>query len=119
MEQEDPEKRIAELERQLAQPRAAGASQGPETTRAWLTPEQVRNMTFSKPPAGKRGYNEDEVDAFLDVVDEALQDPTRRLLHPEQVRNIAFSKPPIGKRGYNKEEVDTFLDRVVAQLTSQ
>jgi DivIVA domain-containing protein len=59
------------------------------------------------------------VDAFLDLVDEALRDPTRRLLHPEQVRNIAFSKPPIGKRGYNKEEVDAFLDRVVAQMTSQ
>jgi DivIVA domain-containing protein len=33
-----------------------------------LTPADVRNVTFSKPPIGKRGYNEDEVDAFLDLV---------------------------------------------------
>jgi DivIVA domain-containing protein len=33
-----------------------------------LTPAQVRGVTFNKPPRGKRGYREDEVDAFLDVV---------------------------------------------------
>lgn len=33
-----------------------------------LTPADVRNVTFSMPPIGKRGYHEDEVDAFLDVV---------------------------------------------------
>ena len=31
-----------------------------------LTPADVHNVAFSKPPIGKRGYNEDEVDAFLD-----------------------------------------------------
>jgi len=30
-----------------------------------LTPADVHNVAFSKPPIGKRGYNEDEVDAFL------------------------------------------------------
>ncbi|EUA24019.1 divIVA domain protein [Mycobacterium xenopi 4042] len=29
-------------------------------------------MAFSKPPIGKRGYNEDEVDAFLDLVEAEL-----------------------------------------------
>jgi DivIVA domain-containing protein len=33
-----------------------------------LTPAQVRDVVFSKPPIGKRGYHESEVDAFLDVV---------------------------------------------------
>lgn len=33
-----------------------------------LTPHDVHNVTFSKPSIGKRGYAEDEVDAFLDVV---------------------------------------------------
>ena len=33
-----------------------------------LTPADVHNVAFSKPPLGKRGYNEDEVDAFLDLV---------------------------------------------------
>lgn len=37
-----------------------------------LTPADVHNVAFSKPPIGKRGYNEDEVDAFLDLVEQAL-----------------------------------------------
>jgi len=73
-------------------------------------------VVFSKPPMGTRGYNEDEVDDFLDRVEAALQDPTRRTLTLEQVRTVAFSKPPIGKRGYNEDEVDAFLDRVEATL---
>ena len=37
-----------------------------------LTPADVHNVAFSKPPIGKRGYNEDEVDAFLDLVENCL-----------------------------------------------
>jgi len=37
-----------------------------------LTPADVHNVAFSKPPIGKRGYNEDEVDAFLDLVEAEL-----------------------------------------------
>jgi DivIVA domain-containing protein len=39
-----------------------------------LRPVDVRNVTFSKPPIGKRGYHEDEdeVDAFLDLVQSEL-----------------------------------------------
>lgn len=81
-----------------------------------LTAEQVHNVAFGKPPLGVRGYNEDEVDAFLDVVEAALRDPSGRALTAEQVRNVAFSKPPIGMRGYNKDEVDAFLEAVAAQL---
>ncbi|WP_395727095.1 DivIVA domain-containing protein [Nakamurella sp.] len=34
-----------------------------------LTPADVHNVAFKKPSIGKRGYDEDEVDAFLDVVE--------------------------------------------------
>jgi DivIVA domain-containing protein len=102
MNQNDPERRIAEL--------ARGGC---------LTPAQVHNVAFAKPAIGKRGYNEDEVDAFLDRVEAALQDPTGRALTPEQVRNAAFSKPPFGFRGYNQAEVDAFLELVEQQLRSQ
>ncbi|MGH3782040.1 MAG: DivIVA-like cell division protein Wag31 [Pseudonocardiaceae bacterium] len=34
-----------------------------------LSPADVHNVAFSKPPIGKRGYHEDEVDAFLDLVE--------------------------------------------------
>lgn len=81
-----------------------------------LTAEQVHNVAFGKPPIGMRGYNEDEVDAFLDVVEAALRDPAGRALTADQVRNVAFSKPPIGKRGYNEDEVDQFLEAVAAQM---
>ena len=113
MDQDDPERRIAELERQLGEPRSA------EPTGGGLTPEQVHNMAFSKPSIGKRGYNEEEVDAFLDVVEAALRDPTRRTLTPEQVNNTAFSKPPRGRRGYNEDEVNAFLGLVAEQLKSR
>jgi DivIVA domain-containing protein len=55
-----------------------------------------RRIAFSTPTAGKRGYNEDEVEAFLDRVEAARRDATGRTLTPEQVRDIAFSKPPLG-----------------------
>jgi len=32
-----------------------------------LTAQDVRYATFGKPPWGKRGYNEDEVNAFLQL----------------------------------------------------
>lgn len=37
-----------------------------------LTPADVHNVAFSKPPIGKRGYAEDEVDQFLDLVEDTL-----------------------------------------------
>lgn len=49
-----------------------------------LTPADVRNVTFSKPPIGKRGYREDEVDTFLDVVQAEL---TRLIEENTDLRN--------------------------------
>ena len=37
-----------------------------------LTPADVHNVAFRKPPFGKRGYDEEEVDAFLDEVEREL-----------------------------------------------
>lgn len=37
-----------------------------------LTPADVHNATFKKPSIGKRGYDEDEVDQFLDQVETEL-----------------------------------------------
>ena len=37
-----------------------------------LMPVDVANVAFGKPPLGKRGYDEDEVDAFLDLVEAEL-----------------------------------------------
>jgi DivIVA domain-containing protein len=37
-----------------------------------LRPVDVRNVAFGKPPIGRRGYDESEVDAFLDQVESTL-----------------------------------------------
>src|SRR4051794_35891369 len=37
-----------------------------------LTPAEVHNVAFKKPPIGKRGYDEEEVDSFLDIVEVEL-----------------------------------------------
>jgi DivIVA domain-containing protein len=113
MDSDDPERRIAELERQLAEARRAENSPA-----GGLTPRQVHDVAFNKPPIGKRGYNEDEVDKFLDLVEAALRDPTGGTLTAQQVHNVAFSRPPMGMRGYNEGEVDAFLELVAAQLQS-
>src|SRR5438270_3742988 len=63
MDHDDPEQRISDLERQLAVPRESG---GPAV--GGLSAGHIHNVAFSKPPMGKRGYHEDEVDAFLDLV---------------------------------------------------
>lgn len=37
-----------------------------------LTPADVHNVAFKKPPIGKRGYDEEEVDKFLDEIEAEL-----------------------------------------------
>jgi DivIVA domain-containing protein len=81
-----------------------------------LTPDDARNVAFSKPPIGKRGYNEDEVDAFLGLVEAVLAGVPGNSLSAAEVRNVAFFKPRIGKRGYDEDDVDTFLDLVEQEL---
>jgi DivIVA domain-containing protein len=49
-----------------------------------LMPADVRNVTFSKPPIGKRGYHENEVDAFLDLV---VAELTRLIEENTDLRN--------------------------------
>ena len=44
-----------------------------------LTPAEVHNVAFKKPPIGKRGYDEEEVDAFLlEVSDEVVESALAR-----------------------------------------
>jgi DivIVA domain-containing protein len=114
--EDDSERRIADLERRLAQPRAADGRDGSASER--LTSEQVHLVAFSKPPLFKRGYNEDEVDAFLERVESTLRDRTAfGGLTAADLHNVAFSKPPLGKRGYNEDEVDAFVELVKIELS--
>ena len=77
----------------------------------------VRNQSFGKPPLGKRGYDEDEVDRYLQVIAAALDGRSR--LSANDVHNVAFKKPPVGRRGYDEEQVDAFLDAIEDQLRTR
>src|SRR4051794_7578886 len=55
-----------------------------------LTPADVHNVVFKKPPIGKRGYDEDEVDAFLDVVEAEL---ARLIEENNELRSSAGGRP--------------------------
>jgi DivIVA domain-containing protein len=79
-----------------------------------LTPGDVRNVVFDKAPLGKRGYDEDQVDAFLDLVESAVSGTGT--LTAEEVRAVVFEDAPLLKRGYNEDQVDDFLDVIVATL---
>jgi len=53
-----------------------------------VTPADLRNVAFSKPPIGKLGYDEGEVDAFLDRVNTEL---SGRVTGPEdQIRCVLY-----------------------------
>jgi DivIVA domain-containing protein len=88
-----------------------------------LTPADIHGVRFAKPPFGRRGYDEEDVDALLDEAEGALQRRLDELAHPgrsvhpigltaDDLRNVVFRKPPIGKRGYVEDDVDAFLDLV-------
>ncbi|MEU5691665.1 DivIVA domain-containing protein [Actinosynnema sp. NPDC020468] len=79
-----------------------------------LTARDVRTAAFGKPPRGRRGYQESQVDKFLDRIENTLlgQDD----LTAQEIREIRFSRPMFGRRGYDENEVDAFLARVEKQL---
>jgi len=62
-----------------------------------LTPADVHNVAFKKPSIGKRGYDEDEVDAFLDLVEAELS----RLIEEnnELTQRLAASAGGAGEPG--------------------
>jgi DivIVA domain-containing protein len=116
MDEDDPEKRIAELERQLAEQKSVAGPTYPDEGPG-VTAEDIHAVAFSHPARGHRGYHEVEVDALLERVEATLRDPTvSGDVTSADIRNVTFSKPPIGKRGYNEEEVDALLGRVAIEL---
>jgi DivIVA domain-containing protein len=82
-----------------------------------MSPEDVREVTFSLALRSGNAYSEAEVDAFLDRIEAALRgaDP----LTADDVRSVVFTHPGLGRRGYTKDEVDKFLDQVAAALEAR
>jgi DivIVA domain-containing protein len=81
-----------------------------------LTPADVHNVAFKKPPIGKRGYDEEEVDAFLDEVERELARliEENNELRAQSERGRAGGPPPPGDMRHTGEIADlkTQLDRM-------
>ncbi|MGI5244559.1 DivIVA domain-containing protein [Dactylosporangium sp. CA-139066] len=81
-----------------------------------LTPADVQALRFAKAPFGKRGYDEDEVDQFLDVVAQtliALHDELDTLRGAHDVAAPA----PYGTSSAAETEMLAELDRIKQRLT--
>ncbi|MFF0544344.1 DivIVA domain-containing protein [Nocardia thailandica] len=97
-----------------ARPVPAGRARSGAT--AVLTPDDVHNMRFTAAAVGYRGYNEEEVEAFLDLVAATLAHDGPGSLTAADVREVRFTDARRGTRGYTREEVDAFVDLVVAAI---
>ena len=94
-----------------------------------LTPADIRNVAFSKPPIGKRGYSEEEVDAFLDLVGGELtrlldqindlnrqldqRDRQLRAATAEPARPVATVRPPMQQQTPSIRDHDTQAAKVL------
>jgi DivIVA domain-containing protein len=80
-----------------------------------LTPADVHNVAFKKPAIGKRGYDEEDVDAFLDEVEQELI----RLLEENRALQDQAQRPgPAGPAasGPNNRALEAELSDLTAQL---
>jgi DivIVA domain-containing protein len=82
-----------------------------------LTPADVHNVAFKKPPIGKRGYDEEEVDAFLDEVERELARliEENNELRAQSERGRAGGPPPVGgdmRHTGELADLKTQLDRI-------
>ena len=73
-----------------------------------LTPADVHNVAFKKPAIGKRGYDEEDVDAFLDEVEQELIRliEENRALHDQVQRPGAAPGPAPGNARLEAELAD-------------
>lgn len=83
---------------------------------ALLTPDDVHRMQFTQAAVGRRGYDIEEVDAFLDLVAATLAHGGPSGLTISDIRAVRFTEARLGTRGYTRDEVDAFLDLVVTAL---
>jgi DivIVA domain-containing protein len=78
-----------------------------------LTPADIHNMAFKKPPIGKRGYDEEEVDAFLDEVEQEL---IRLLEENGSLRDQAQRGPGAGGGAASTMVLNNEFAGLVAEL---
>ncbi|WP_214413415.1 DivIVA domain-containing protein [Sphaerisporangium fuscum] len=86
---------------------------------AWLETQAARvERVLFRPGRLGAGYNEDEVDVFLDRVVATLRGTTDHPLTADQVRNATFSTV-LFRTGYAVAQVDAFLAEIADILDRQ
>jgi DivIVA domain-containing protein len=80
-----------------------------------LTPADVHNVAFKKPPIGKRGYDEEEVDAFLDEVERELA----RLIEENNELRAQMERGGVPARGPAGPGADPRLAAELGELKAQ
>jgi DivIVA domain-containing protein len=86
-----------------------------------LTPADVHNVAFKKPPIGKRGYDEEEVDAFLDEVERELArliEENNELRAQGGGRPVAAGAGGDGRLAAELTDLKATLDRVQREKAS-
>ncbi len=100
-------------------PPAVRGRPGPQAPPPGLTPEQVRGQQFATTRL-TTGYNEQEVDEFLDRAEFTLEvlhqgRPERATLSSKDVERVQFSTTR-ARPGYDPAQVDRFLDVLAEEL---
>jgi DivIVA domain-containing protein len=78
-----------------------------------MTPDEVHDVSFGRPPPGHRGYDQQAVDDLLDRIEATLRGTPR--IRREELNSLLIKRPRVGQGGYSAVEVDAFLQRVVAE----
>ncbi|MGE2728178.1 DivIVA domain-containing protein [Mycolicibacterium vaccae] len=81
-----------------------------------LVAEDLRTVTFDKPPWNKRGYEEKPVRDFLALAARRLDG--RGHLCADDVRHVHFTKARIGRRGIDPDQVDALLERIATAIAA-
>jgi DivIVA domain-containing protein len=79
-----------------------------------LTPADVHNVAFKKPPIGKRGFDEEEVDAFLDEVEQELA----RLIEENNELRAQLERGG-GGGGRAEAPPDRWMDAEISDIRAQ
>ena len=82
-----------------------------------MSPEDVRDVTFSLALKTRNAYDEAEVDAYLDRIEATLRGQDSLTAH--DIRGVEFTHAGLGRRGYTKDEVDKFMDQAAAVLEAR
>jgi DivIVA domain-containing protein len=77
-----------------------------------LTPADVHNVAFKKPSIGKRGYDEEHVDAFLDELEQELI----RLIEANNDLRTLMTQDRAQADADTDQQLTTALDELAAQL---